>query len=776
MKIKLFSILFFILCLFNKSILYAQSNKCKIRFKTDTSSIFKLKTIVISLTQNGHLTKCRPDDMVLVDKGVNFAIEFESPEFIIPGIKNIKVYTDTLFIIAPKNMEPVIINSKKRVVQQTLKGFEYSPANDSIFKNQSLLLSMQRLPFMILQEEDEIKYIGGRVLYKINGREKKGITGNWNSILRAIKAKDIYKVEMQTEVPAYIKNQGYDVIINILTLDANLYGKTFSAAVIFNTRNTIMPSLSFTQQHKKADFSLNISSNNDVQSTSLQSKVLEDDHLIYESKISTKYKYYAYTANLGYGLRIDSAHDIGISVSLHRYENNQNFITDYSYPAPVINQRNILYNLGGTINVSYIHRKNKFITKSLSANGNIESQDFNNRFSFMQPKNTDSINHQSQTRPSYWILEYNYLDTKNETYNIEYGIQAYKKDFSQSYYHYSINNITNENLNILYSKEDSLLLNQYAVRPYFKYDKDFSPKKNFILNVNTEYYSIKNKNLERKYYLLPGINISYKTLYKNNTSLKYSLGFSFSKPSEDYFTGILYYNNPTETRHGATNLTPGKSINGGVEYTIVKKASLSQNLSGWYSFDEPGFFTLYDSIQKIQVTSPNNGESGFGIYYSFYFQKLIGKKLNISFFSSISYLDRKNNINHSSSHGILYRIQPNFSYFINSKFGSLGFWGIIEGNRVTSQGSYNGPLRYSFFYAKTLFKRKIAITFIADEFLKRNRLTQSSKNYDNIKQFTNNLRPNRMLSIRIAYNFSNIRLSKFAQKKSTYIKGEKSAL
>ncbi|MBK8710832.1 MAG: outer membrane beta-barrel protein [Niastella sp.] len=502
---------------------------------------------------------------------------------------------------------------------------------------------------------------------------------------------------------------------------------------------------------------------------------MENENIISENRIKTNFRFHGYSLNLGYGLRVDSANDLSVNLSMHRYKTISAFQNEYAYPTPVNNQNDEHINSGGEINLSYIHRKSKFITKSIVAKAKIENIEYNNRLAYMQPQKNDSISRQFQTKPMNWIVEYNYLNTRHETYNIEYGLQFYQKDYSQGFYVYTLNSLNNENLNLIYSQKDSLQLNQYAIKSYFKYDKDFTSKKNIVLSFSSELYSIHPNNFKRKNYCLPDIDVSYKTLFNNNASLKYSLYFYFSKPSEDYFTGQQYYNNPAETRRGSADLAPGKTIGAGIEYILLKKATFSTEFYGWHSFDDPTFFTAYDSIKKLMVTSPNNGDKSYGIGYKLNFQKLIAKKLNLSIYSSIYYLKRTNRIINTSSSGLRYRIQPTITYFLGRKYGNLNFWGIIEGNNVTSQGKTTGPLRYSLSYAKSIIQRKFTVVFILDEFLVKNREKKTYSVFNGLSQYSNIIRPSRLISIRFAYYFSNIRLSKFAKMKSASIKGERKA-
>ena len=175
------------------------------------------------------------------------------------------------------------------------------------------------------------------------------------------------------------------------------------------------------------------------------------------------------------------------------------------------------------------------------------------------------------------------------------------------------------------------------------------------------------------------------------------------------------------------------------------------------------------------VTSPNNDDKSYGIGYNLNFHKIIAKKLNLSFYSSIIYQKIINKSIHTSSSGLRFRIQPTITYFLGRKYGNLNFWGIIEGNNVTSQGKTTGPLRYSLSYAKSIIQRKFTVVFILDEFLVKNREKKTYSVFNGLSQYSNIIRPSRLISIRFAYYFSNIRLSKFAKMKSASIKGERKA-
>jgi hypothetical protein len=214
LSIKLLLILLFI----NLNV-FAQQNNCTITFISNNLTNNNYNSTKITIVQNDIIIKGRVNEKLVVYKGIQFDVEFSNENLKIPGIKKLQIFKDTVVDLSTKTMEGVTIRSKRKVVTETLQGFEYFPQNDSVYKGKSLFLSLQRLPFITIEKEI-LKYKNeSKILFLINGKQRKGIENNWTDVLKKIQAKDIYKIEMLEDIPAYAKNQGYIVVINILTLD-----------------------------------------------------------------------------------------------------------------------------------------------------------------------------------------------------------------------------------------------------------------------------------------------------------------------------------------------------------------------------------------------------------------------------------------------------------------------------------------------------------------------------------------------------------------------------
>lgn len=751
---------------------FAQQDMCIITFKIDSNYEKNIRNLRINVFQNKKLLVCKVDEPIWLYKGIDLTIEFDGLNFLLPGIKNLKVYRDTTILILSNSMIPVVVKAKKRIVRQTLLGFDYYPSNDSIFKNQSILLALQRLPF-IKVVDNEIEYKNQqKILFQINGKERKGIGNNWSDILKVIKAKDIYKVEMINEISVLVRNQGYDVIINILTEDANIYGKSINAVLLLDQRENLNKNAGITTLRRRTDFSFKLSNNNDNQILKKENKVLESGEIISYNKLNLVYQYHFLGFYADYGLRIDSSKDFSINASCKYLKNSTKHNNDYNFPTLFNNQKNSIKGNSGQLNASYIYKKSKILTHSVAMAINLDMREFENRISFIDTYFTDSICNIAQTNPYSYIIEYNVNENRSSKKKFEYGVQAYGKLIFQDYSKYAVDRITNKKKYLLYENNDSLFLRQYSFRPYFKILKNLSDRSSLVLIANTEFYFIKNKNRKLVNYFLPTFNIKLKELLKENTSITYNLELNFSKPSTDLFMPVQITVNPIENRIGSPNLIPGKSLSFSIDLTQVRKTTISHTVKLNYSFDVINYFTVYDTSTHRLFSKPDNGGRELSAEYSIYIQRQLSKNIQFSATGWWSYVISQNKIFNTRYKGFQFGGSNNISFFIGPKSGSVGVISRLMSNNITNQGYYRGSMKYAVYYSKIFFKRKLITTLTANEFLFKNRTINAFTQYGNFKNYSYSNEPYRLFSIRLAYNFSTIRVSKVARRKSTGIQNE----
>ncbi|RYG16376.1 MAG: hypothetical protein EOO07_13405 [Chitinophagaceae bacterium] len=218
--------------------LSAQVKYANITFQSPDTTDPALKELSINILQQNILMVGPVNTELKVLAGVKMKIEFLSNLISIKGYTDIAIYSDTIIFLGAGDLQPITVRSKKRMVQQTLSGFVYNPQSDSLFRKGNILMALQRLPFFRL-EVDAIKYKQGeKVLFMINGKEREGIA-NWNDVLRNIPAKEIYKVELITDIPLTVENRGYSAIVDLRTADVNLSGSAISAVLTADQRKNL---------------------------------------------------------------------------------------------------------------------------------------------------------------------------------------------------------------------------------------------------------------------------------------------------------------------------------------------------------------------------------------------------------------------------------------------------------------------------------------------------------------------------------------------------------
>ena len=104
MKFITYPTLLILVFLFLHNKIIAQNKNCTIEFAVQDSTNLNLKNIKVNLVQNDILTRCKINEKVGVYKDVTMSIEFSSPDFIIPGIKNLKLQGDTLIFVTIKRL------------------------------------------------------------------------------------------------------------------------------------------------------------------------------------------------------------------------------------------------------------------------------------------------------------------------------------------------------------------------------------------------------------------------------------------------------------------------------------------------------------------------------------------------------------------------------------------------------------------------------------------------------------------------------------------------
>lgn len=718
----------------------------------------KYNDALIIVEQEGHTIIGKLHERISILSGKPFNIAFQN---LIPkpkSILNFIVTKDTTINIAVGLLPEVIIYSKNWATVQTVNGFEYKPYLDNDYKDKPIFNALAKLPFIIADQE-AIRYKDGqRILFMINGKERPGVT-SWNALLKQIPAKEIYKVKMITELPPHIRNKGYEVILDINTMDANAFGHLIVPTLIADTRRNLLPSINTTWLKKRADFSFNASYSPDKFDLPMSINIIENGQVKSKSFINQNYmqKHFSLESALGY--RLDSSTQISLSSNLSTQNiaiESLGSTNNLPKKSSFLLNKTINYKLG----IGYLKTKKEDVNFGIGFSFNYTplTQYFNNRFTNY---NIDSNRAAYYAPTREYLAEYFYNNFSRGKHHLSYVIQSYYTQTKQSSSLEQRFQPTSD-FETLHLSNDSINLNQQSVS--FFMQNVFSKRKNSLtINTSAEYYRISNNQFGKNEFFLPNISIQFKTILKQNRSIKYRLSYDYLKPNIDFLISNRQFENTYETRVGNSHVVPEKNISAFIEFISAGKIQISNSLLYRYSFDRLRFITRFDSTTNLLISeSMNNSKSHF-FQYTINVSKWVSKKIRLNASSSLSYLATYNKNIDLNNNGWAIFFTGTGTYNLPRNFG-LSFYVRAISNLYSDQGSKTGYFNYNMIFGKLFFKNKFSTSLIFENFLLKNRETTSRYTLQESEYFTHLVRPYRLIKLRFSYRLSTIRLDRSANK------------
>ncbi len=773
---KLKKIMVFLSFLFQTINLNAQLHKDygSIKFILDTVISNEINNSKVQIIQGNKIFKIGLNESINVKIGAEFSVDFINTGILINGLKHLKIFADTTIIIGATALETVIVKTKKKLVSENTQGFDYFPQNDSLLKEKSILMGLQRLPFINGYDDQTVpKYRqDGKILFTINGKQRPGIENNWALILGIIKGKDVYKVELIEDVPIQIKNQGYAAIINILTLEANIYGNSFNTVLFYDQRNNLNTSASATFLRKRFDISLNVGRDEDNKNGSRKTEVLTNNILKSILEIKSKYIFETKYATIDIGFRKDSLRDFGLNISGQSTVYSTKYIPTYQFGINAIGVTNLFNKENLRANFSYIFRKKKGLTYSIIAAITYAGENKGNNFAYYAAKQQDSSAIRTPINELYWVAEYNIQDIRNQKYPKEFGIKIYNRDLNQDFKRYNIDNGSNEPSQLLYSKLDSFTTKQYSIRPYIRWANNISKTKRLNVSFFPELYLVKNSSVITQPFFVPNLTIGYRKILNSINSLRYSFIIELLKPNIDYLSNVQLFNDPQQQQVGNIRLIPSKYFGAGVEWVKRKKAIISYGINFGYNFDQYDFYMTVDPTTSLLKSFANNGLKSYRFSNTINYQNQLSKKIWLDV-SGGSFLNlNRNKVFNTSYNRITFYNQSDIRFEVGENKGTVSFRLFYSANPTNGQGYTQGTRMYGLSYANQIFNKKLAITLIADQFFLKNRNRLNFTKADEFEVFTSTIEPYRLFKVRFAYRFSDIKFYKIAAKKTTEISGE----
>jgi|GEM_PF-4343853 len=722
-----------------------------------TKNFTKFENAFIAVEQNGKVKIAKVNDKIQLSSGTPFNITFEN---IIPKpdpLLNLIAFKDTMIDLEPNLLPEVVVRYKKWASVQTLNGFEYKPYLDDDYRYKSIFYALEKLPFIIADQES-IKYKDGqKILFMINGKERPGIV-SWNELLQNIPAKEIYKVKMIIEVPPNIQLRGYKVILDIHTMDANAFGHLITPVLIVDSRKNIQPNLTTSWLKNRMDFSSKSGYSHDKYEMPYYSKILKSNQIISETLIDQHYEFKGISYGGLVGYRLDSLTQLSLSSNVvinKTFFESVKHVSDLPAVSSLLNKKNNEYRTG----LGFIKSKSDLISSGLGLSFTLSPvlEYFNNQFVNLK---ADSSRYELSAPTQEYLAEYFHNDFSNERHSISYVFQSYFSQTDQASNN-KFRNLPTSDFDLMLS-DDSLSLKQKSVSGFLQnvYKKK---NKSFTINLLMEYYSIETNRFDRNEFLLPGIGFQMKQLLKSNRSLKFKINYDYLKPNLDFLITKAQFENPYETRVGSKNIIPEKDISLEIEYLSAGKFQLSHSLLYRYGYDRLRFITIYDSSLNVLVSESKNNSSSNFFKYTLNASKWFTKKLRFSSQYSLSYVSIYNKNINLKTNGWAFFVSANGTYNLPKGFG-ISFYVRAISNLYSDQGSKTGYFNYNIIFGKMLLKNRLAVSFIGENFLKKNRNVISEYTFNENNYYTNVCRPYKLLKLRISYRLSNIIMDRSTDK------------
>lgn len=741
----------------------AFSQLVNIKLLFDTSNYVLVSKTKVFILQDGVIQNKKLEGNYQIKPNVLFSLSFSNPEIFIKDIKKILVTKDSSIQIDGEKLNEVIIKSKRLLVSQNLEGYTYYPQRDSTLLKKPIAFALQRLPNIILINNELSFKENEKLKFLINGKERRGLGTNWNSILQNINTEKILRVDLNTDPPLRIKQEGYSAVINILTIEDNMYGSSGGFNLNLDSRQNLNPTGNLILLNKKSDFSLRVSQRGDNQKNQkiFSAKDVSLGNLLFLDSTIIELKSNLLNLSIDYGLRIDSTKDFNFNFNYSKSYRNNNNINLSNFPQPRFdnllntNSNNFTFNLGYSIN------KRKGIFSSIALLGSLSNENVKNDIGYLNKIYSDSIENLIISTPKQILIKYNTLNTKNTNKRYEFGFQAYFKNLNSDFN--QIIRLMNGTRTNTISKSDSLLQNQYSIKPYYSFLRNYNKKITLRVDLFSEIFVTQNNRENNNIFFLPETKVRFSKPTSKITNLIISSNFSFRKPNIDFLNPFRISDNPLFSRVGNINIRPEKNINLTLEFNKRKKIFTSHRLYISKSFGLINQFNILNNNTYLGQTN-NSSKSTFIAYY-LRVQGAIKSRLFYSLSPSVGYSTLKNTLFMSSFKGVIWSISSNINY-TTKKVGDFGFSSFLNSRQNNAQGFNYGTVLYNIGYSKFIFKNKLSLAFSVDNFLSKNRIAYSLVNSINSTNSITSTIPNRLFNITVGYNFNNIKFSKYAKKVS----------
>jgi outer membrane receptor protein involved in Fe transport len=701
-----------------------------------------------------------------------------------------------------KELEAVVIEGQKSLVEEKVDRTIYNAENDATAKGGDATDVLRRVPMLSVDMDGNVSLRGNQnIKVLINNKPSTISASSVADALKQIPSDQIKTVEVITSPSAKYDAEGSAGIINIITKKNNLQGLTLNIDGSSGYRGTNL-GLNGSYRKGKMGFSLGgfgrsgynitgkfdntqITTSNDingnpVQTTNVQTATTRSSNLFGNTQFGWDYdinKNNSLTASVRFGSRNgwnnqDHLSTITTSPTLSTSTLKDVQTTDQSQ------------NVDASLNYTHTFAKpqQEFSVLALFSR-NDRTNDFLNAFLDLNDFSTTSrLKNINNSFNQEITIQADYQTPIGTTQMLEFGGKNISRKVSSDYKYLlapgsegeyapspnaSLANVFNYDQNVM----SSYLSYTYAMKSGYSFKAGARYE---YTTINANFATEKAPVVIPSYgVLVPSANLSKKL--KNGSTVKIAYNRRIQRPSIQFLNPNIQASNPLSISVGNPNLGPEYTNNYELSYsTFIKSSSL--NFSTFVRNTNNAIQSVRDvignnpaDVDTIRTTYQNIGsENAYGA--SIFAGVNVSGKLSLNGGTDIYYAVLKNNvpdpIYNASNQGWVasYRLFGNYTL---SKGWGLQFFSFYRGRQVQLQGIQGSFYVYSLSIKKDLKDKKGSIGFGAEQFFTPAMRINSNTSSPIIQQNSTNEMHNMNFKITFSYRIGKMTFDQGRKRKKS---------
>jgi outer membrane cobalamin receptor len=673
---------------------------------------------------------------------------------------------------APKEMQGVVVKSRKPLIESSDDKIAYNVALDPVAKTETAIDILRRTPYVSVDGDGNVT-VNGQSNFKVllNGRETAMFAQNVKEALKGFPGALITKIEVITSPSAKYDAEGVGGIINIITAK-KVVGYNGSVNTYYTSTGWWNVNANISAKYGKIGFTLyygsgggmNIPGVNRTTTTSFDPNARFAKRELFGKRQSNNFWNFG-NAELNYEL--DSLNTVSVYGNLSggngRRTLDQAITTSYADGRPdsvslyLENSRNEYPTK--SVGADYVRKfsNNKERELSLRLNGEFgNSNSFNNAITDNPVTDDRYVINNSESVNRQYTIQADYVHPMAKDMKLEGGLKTILRRASSDFESLDRRSaIEDYKVNLL--NTDFFNYNQDVYSVYASYS--FKVKKvSFRLGGRFEHTDVDGnftsgtRRVQQSYSnLLPNLQVSSKVGQTN-------LVFNFSQRLQRPFIWNL---NPFVNNNDLKNISFG---NPDLQPQLIHSASIAARmtkggtffgltLNGTYSDNMIVQYATFDPATGVTSTTSGNLGKETGLNLSGNVNAKLSEKWNVSVNGNVRWAQVENRARPSQkSSGIGGNANLNSNYNWSKKIYSYAYAGYYK-NAVTFQTTYALNLWYGIGTGVKLWNDKFNVSLGISNFLEKDRDYRNVTKDPAFQTVSVSTLPNRGFSLGLTWNF-----------------------